>query len=109
MQAASDAVDSGMASVLGLELEQVQKLCDACRENDVLRPANLLCPGNIVVSGHQTAIDRLIPAASEAGAMQVIPLTVAGAFHTSLMEPAVEALQAGLGRDADHRHPNSGL
>ena len=96
MQAASDAVDSGMASVIGLELEQVDQLCDACRGDDVLRSANLLCPGNVVVSGHQSAIDRLVPAASEAGALQVIPLTVAGAFHTSLMEPAVETLQAAL-------------
>jgi [acyl-carrier-protein] S-malonyltransferase len=96
MQAASDAVESGMASVLGLDLDQVNELCDSCRGDDVLRSANLLCPGNIVVSGHKSAIDRLIPAASEAGAMQVIPLTVAGAFHTSLMDPAVEALQAAL-------------
>lgn len=96
MQAASDAVESGMASVLGLDLEQVDALCDASRGDDVLRAANLLCPGNIVVSGHKTALDRLIPAASEAGAMQVIPLAVAGAFHTSLMEPAVEALQQAL-------------
>jgi [acyl-carrier-protein] S-malonyltransferase len=96
MQAASDAVESGMASVIGLDLEQVDELCDACRGDQVLRPANLLCPGNVVVSGHQSAIDRLVPAASEAGALQVIPLTVAGAFHTALMEPAVEALQAAL-------------
>ena len=96
MQTASDAVDSGMASVLGLELEQVEALCDANRHDEVLRPANLLCPGNVVVSGHQTAIDRLVPAASEAGAMQVIPLTVAGAFHTSLMDGAVEKLREAL-------------
>jgi [acyl-carrier-protein] S-malonyltransferase len=96
MQAASDAVPSGMASVLGLDLDKVDELCDVSRGDDVLRPANLLCPGNIVVSGHQTALDRLIPAAPDAGAMQVIPLSVAGAFHTSLMEPAVEKLRAAL-------------
>jgi [acyl-carrier-protein] S-malonyltransferase len=96
MQAASDAVPSGMASVLGLDLDKVDELCDVSRGDDVLRPANLLCPGNIVVSGHQTALDRLIPAAPDFGAMQVIPLSVAGAFHTSLMEPAVEKLRAAL-------------
>ncbi len=96
MQAAADAVDSGMASVLGLDLEVINELCDRCRGDDVLRPANLLCPGNIAVSGHSSAIERLIPAANEAGAMKVIPLTVAGAFHTSLMEPAVIKLRAAL-------------
>ena len=96
MQGAADAVDSGMASVLGLDLDQVNELCDVVRGDEVLRPANLLCPGNIAVSGHRSAIERLIPAATEAGAMKVIPLAVAGAFHTSLMEPAVEKLRAAL-------------
>ena len=97
MQAASDAVESGMASVLGLELEALEKLCQQCRQaNEVLQPANLLCPGNIAVSGHLSAIERLIPAATEAGAMKVIPLSVAGAFHTSLMQSAVEKLRAAL-------------
>ncbi len=97
MQAAADAVESGMASVLGLDLEAVEKLCDSCREDgEVLQPANLLCPGNIAVSGHRTAIERLIPAATEAGAMKVVPLSVAGAFHTSLMQPAVDALVEAL-------------
>jgi [acyl-carrier-protein] S-malonyltransferase len=97
MQAASDAVESGMASVLGMELDALEKLCEQCREeNEVLQPANLLCRGNIAVSGHLSAIERLIPAATEAGAMKVIPLSVAGAFHTSLMQPAVEELRAAL-------------
>ena len=97
MQAAADAVESGMASVLGLDLEAVQQLCDDCRQDgEVLQPANLLCPGNIAVSGHLTAIELLIPAAEAAGAMKVIPLSVAGAFHTSLMQPAVEALRSAL-------------
>ncbi len=97
MQAASDAVQSGMASVLGLDLEAVEKLCDDCRhDGEVLQPANLLCRGNIAVSGHLTAIERLGPAAAEAGAMKVIPLSVAGAFHTPLMDPAVEKLRAAL-------------
>jgi [acyl-carrier-protein] S-malonyltransferase len=97
MQAASDAVSSGMASVLGLDLETTEKLCDQCRgEDEVLQPANLLCKGNIAVSGHLSAIERLIPAGAEAGAMKVVPLSVAGAFHTSLMQPAVESLGAAL-------------
>lgn len=96
MQAAAERVASGMASVLGLEAEQVAELCDQCRGDEVLQPANLLCPGNIAVSGHLTAIERLMLAAPDAGAMKVVPLTVAGAFHTPLMDSAVEQLRAAL-------------
>lgn len=97
MQSAADAVQSGMSSVLGLDLESLAQLCQQVREGDeVLQPANLLCPGNIAVSGHLTALERLGPVALEAGAIKVIPLSVAGAFHTSLMQPAVEKLQAAL-------------
>ena len=97
MQAAANAVDSGMASVIGLDLETLQQVCDSSRqEGEVLQPANLLCPGNIAISGHLTAIERLIPAAEKAGAMKVVPLSVAGAFHTALMEPAVQALTDAL-------------
>ena len=96
MQAAADAVESGMASVIGMKLDDLQAVCDQVKDDDVLRPANLLCPGNIAVSGHKTAVARLEPAVIEAGAMKFIPLTVAGAFHTSLMEPAVAALSEAL-------------
>ncbi len=97
MQSAADAVSSGMASVIGMDLDALTSLCDEIRQEDeVLRPANLLCPGNIAVSGHLSAIERLEPAATQAGAMKVIRLSVAGAFHTSLMAPAVEILQAAL-------------
>ncbi|KAA1259745.1 Malonyl CoA-acyl carrier protein transacylase [Rubripirellula obstinata] len=97
MQAASDAAESGMASVLGLDLETLQGLCAQCREGDeVLQTANLLCPGNIAVSGHKSAIEKLIPVATEAGAMKVIPLSVAGAFHTPIMQSAVETLKSAL-------------
>lgn len=97
MQAAANAVESGMASVIGLDLDAIQAICDASRvDGEVLQPANLLCPGNIAVSGHSSALERLIPAAEAAGAMKVVPLSVAGAFHTALMEPAVEALVEAL-------------
>lgn len=96
MQAASDATDSGMVSILGLERDQVAKLCDQARDGEVLQLANLLCPGNIVVSGHSTACERVTRLAEVAGAMKVIPLTVAGAFHTPLMQSAVDQLAAAL-------------
>jgi [acyl-carrier-protein] S-malonyltransferase len=58
--------------------------------------ANLLCPGNIAVSGSQAACQRVAALAEAAGAMKGIPLAVAGAFHTKLMEPAVERLRKVL-------------
>jgi [acyl-carrier-protein] S-malonyltransferase len=97
MQDAADAVASGMVSILGLEREPIEKLCaDARAEGEVLQIANYLCPGNIVVSGHQGACERVAEMATKAGAMKAIPLAVAGAFHTSLMQPAVERLAAAL-------------
>ncbi|MEM6365213.1 MAG: ACP S-malonyltransferase [Planctomycetota bacterium] len=97
MQSAADAVASGMASVISMDLEALSELCgDVVQDGEVLRPANLLCPGNIAVSGHLSAIERLEPAATAAGAAKVIRLSVAGAFHTSLMQPAVEVLQTAL-------------
>jgi [acyl-carrier-protein] S-malonyltransferase len=97
MQDASDAVPSGMVSVLGLERDKVEQLCNEARgTGEVLQIANLLGPGNIVVSGHKTACSRVADLAAKAGAMKTIPLAVAGAFHTPLMQPAVARLSAAL-------------
>ena len=96
MQRASDAAAGGMVSVLGLENETVESLCDRAREGDVLLPANYLCPGNIVVSGSAAACARVAALAEEAGAMKVVPLTVAGAFHTPLMGSAADILAEAL-------------
>jgi [acyl-carrier-protein] S-malonyltransferase len=97
MQQAANARASGMVSVLGLEVHQVERICEQARGNgEVAQIANLLCPGNVVVSGTQQACQRLRELALAAGAMKVIPLTVAGAFHTRLMQPAVDRLAAAL-------------
>ena len=97
MQAAADAVQSGMSSVLGLEQTCLETLCnEASTDDSFVQVANLLCPGNIAVSGHIVALDRLEPLAQEAGAMRTIRLQVAGAFHTELMRPAVAELAAAL-------------
>src|SRR3954462_2773172 len=96
MQDAADATSSGMVSILGMEREQVESLCREARDGETLEIANLLCPGNIVVSGNTEACERIADLATAAGAMKVIPLAVAGAFHTSLMQSAVERLRAAL-------------
>jgi [acyl-carrier-protein] S-malonyltransferase len=91
MQAASDASAGGMVSVLALEQGKVTELVEQARQGEVLTIANLLCPGNCAVSGHRTACDRLVPLVEAAGG-RAVRLTVAGAFHTALMQPAGEAL-----------------
>lgn len=96
MQDAADARPSGMVSVLGLERAQVQELCDQARGEGLLEIANLLCPGNIVISGSNDACERAAQLAEKMGAMKTIPLPVAGAFHTQIMQPAVERLAAAL-------------
>jgi [acyl-carrier-protein] S-malonyltransferase len=96
MQQASDAVPSGMISILGLERVQVEQICDEARQDDILQVANLLCPGNIAISGSNAALERAAEAAMKAGAMKAIPLAVAGAFHTPIMQPAVDRLTAAL-------------
>jgi [acyl-carrier-protein] S-malonyltransferase len=97
MQDAADASPSGMVSILGLEREQVESLCEQARvEGETLQVANLLCPGNIAVSGSNESCERVVDLANQAGAMRVVPLAVAGAFHTDLMSSAVDTMAAAL-------------
>ena len=97
MQDAADATPSGMVSILGLDREKIESLCEQARgPGEVLQLANLLCPGNIVVSGHKTACAKVAEMANAAGAMKTIPLAVAGAFHTPIMESAASRLTAAL-------------
>ncbi len=104
MQACADAEPGGMVAVLGLERDRVEEVCDASRGTDVLSIANVLCPGNIVVSGGRAACERVAEEATKAGAMKCVPLEVAGAFHTKLMEPAKDKLAAVL-EETDLRVP----
>ena len=92
MQEASDATPSGMVSILGLERSQVEEICDKARGDSTLQVANILCPGNIVISGTNGACERAAELAVEMGAMKAVPLAVAGAFHTPIMRPADEKL-----------------
>ncbi|MBE6428201.1 MAG: ACP S-malonyltransferase [Planctomycetaceae bacterium] len=92
MQEAADATASGMVSLLGPAVEVVEDLCAQARGEDILQVANLLCPGNTVVSGTKEACARLTALAEETGAARAVPLAVAGAFHTPIMCPADEKL-----------------
>ena len=97
MQAAADSAPSTMLSILGLEREKIEEICnDARQPGEVLQIANLLCPGNIVVSGHKPSCAKAAELATAAGAMKTIPLAVAGAFHTPIMSLASERLAKAL-------------
>ena len=97
MQQAADETPSSMVSVLGLDREQTQQVCDrACIDGEILQIANLLCKGNIAISGHKASCDQVPGVAEELGAMKSIPLAVAGAFHTPIMESAVPKLSNAL-------------
>jgi len=96
MQAASDAVDSGMVSVIGLKRDVVAELCKAASEKsgEQVQIANYLCNGNYAVSGSSKACDAVNEIAKpDFGARMTVKLAVAGAFHTSFMAPAVSALE----------------
>ena len=96
MQAAADAAPSGMASILGMDDAAVKQLCTDASQGELLVPANYLCPGNVVISGTKPALERAMALATERGAMKTISLTVAGAFHTTIMQSAVERLRNAL-------------
>jgi len=97
MQAAADATPSGMVSVLGLEREKVEELCQKARAAGRLWLANFLGPGNLVLSGDKAACEEVERLAPEFGVMKTIRLAVAGAFHTEIMKPADEKLARALG------------
>jgi [acyl-carrier-protein] S-malonyltransferase len=91
MQAAADATPSGMVSILLLDRPKVDEICREASGHGSIQIANFLCPGNLVVSGDNAACERAAELAVAAGG-RAIPLAVAGAFHTSIMRPADEAL-----------------
>ena len=94
MQKACEKQPSTMAAVLGLEDEIVEQVC---KEIDgVVVAANYNCPGQLVISGEIEAIDKACEALLEKGARRALKLPVGGAFHSPLMAPAKDELQAGI-------------
>jgi [acyl-carrier-protein] S-malonyltransferase len=96
MQAAADASEGAMVSIIGLYEEKVQQLCTQASQGELLQPVNFNCPGQIVVSGTKAACQRATELAEKYGAIKAIPLQVAGAFHTEMMSSAADALSRAL-------------
>src|SRR6185503_4838498 len=95
MAEAADRHPGAMAAVLGLEDTVVEELCAGI---DNVWPANYNCPGQVVVSGENAAVDQLIEEATAAGARKTVKLRVSGAFHSPLVEGAAEILRPALER-----------
>lgn len=96
MQEAAEAQPTAMASIIGLDEPEANRLCAAAAAGSVLAPANFNCPGQIVISGDAAACERAVAMAKEFGAAGAIPLKVAGAFHTQFMAPAAEKLARAI-------------
>jgi len=94
MQKACEAVESTMAAIIGLEDEVVERVCHEIDE--VVIPANYNCPGQLVISGSVPGVEQAVEKLKEAGARRAIVLPVGGAFHSPLMQPAQDELQAAI-------------
>ncbi len=105
MQEAAVATPSGMVSIIGGDEAAVTALCASAAHGEVLVPANFNSPGQIVVSGTLAACDRVAAAAETAG-LRAIPLKVAGAFHSPLMQSGADRMAAELEK-ADIRLPTT--
>lgn len=87
MQRACELAPSGMAAVLGLADDVIERIC-AKITSEIVVPANYNCPGQVVISGSLAGIEAAAEQLKEAGAKRVLPLAVSGAFHSPFMEPA---------------------
>ncbi|MCO7722580.1 ACP S-malonyltransferase [Myroides odoratimimus] len=94
MQKACEITPSTMAAVLGLEDSIVEQVCAGI--DGVVVAANYNCPGQLVISGETTAVEKACEALKEAGAKRALLLPVGGAFHSPMMEPAREELAAAI-------------
>jgi [acyl-carrier-protein] S-malonyltransferase len=92
MQSAVPDGVGGMAAVIGLENELVEKACREASCAGVVEPANYNCPGQVVISGERAAVEEASRVAISYGARRVIPLVVSAPFHCSMMKPAAERL-----------------
>ena len=104
MQEAVPVGAGAMAAILGLDADAVTRACAEAAEGDVVTPANLNAPGQVVIAGHAAAVTRAGARAKELGARRVMPLAVSAPFHCPLMKPAEDRLAPEL-RSIDARDP----
>jgi [acyl-carrier-protein] S-malonyltransferase len=102
MQSAVPEGVGAMAAILGLAPAQVAGICRQAADGQVVAPANLNSPEQTVISGHAEAVKRAVELASAGGAKRAVILPVSAPFHSSLMQPAAERLEADLRATAFH-------
>ena len=106
-QAMQEAVPEGIggiAAILGLEGEALAQVCAEAAQDEVLEPANLNSPGQVVIAGHRAAVERGMAIAKRKGAKRAVMLPMSAPSHCSLMKPAAERLAERLAR-VDVRKP----
>ncbi len=94
MQKACEKAAGTMAAIIGLPDEKVEEICESI--DGVVVAANYNCPGQLVISGEVEAVNAACEKMKEAGAKRALPLPVSGAFHSPLMQPAKDELQAAI-------------
>lgn len=103
MQKACEANPGGMAAVLALPDETIEQICaEVSTEDAVVVPANYNCPGQLVISGHNAAVETACVKLKEAGAKRALVLPVSGAFHSPLMLPAQQELAEAIAATEFH-------
>ena len=104
MQKACEAAPSTMAAIVGLSDEKIEEICaEVNKEGNVVVPANYNCPGQLVISGNVEAINEACEKLKAAGAKRALPLKVGGAFHSPLMQPAKDELEAAIATTEFHK------
>lgn len=103
MQKCCEKVEGGMAAIVGLDDATIEGVCEQLRgEGAMIVPANYNCPGQLVISGEKSAIEKACELLKVAGAKRALPLKVGGAFHSPLMMPAQEELRAAIEKTPFH-------
>lgn len=96
MQAAVPAGEGLMAAVLGLADEDIKAICEQAAESEVVSAVNFNSPGQVVIAGQKSAVERAIELCKEAGAKRALPLAVSVPSHCALMQPAAQQLEQEL-------------
>jgi [acyl-carrier-protein] S-malonyltransferase len=96
MQEAVPVGEGAMAAILGLDAAAIETACREAAEGQVVSPANLNSPGQVVIAGHTAAVERAMDRCEDAGAKRAMRLPVSAPFHCSLMAPAQERLARDL-------------
>ena len=103
MQKACEAAPSTMAAIVGLPDDKIEEVCaEVSKPGCVVVPANYNCPGQLVISGNIEAINEACEKLKAAGAKRALPLKVGGAFHSPLMQPAKDELEAAIEKTEIH-------